>query len=632
LILLSQGWGWLIPWAWAFTVVAVFLRLSKSTSAKRIASILFVGAVTVSYSFADRLRSEQWWAFRFQALPDPDVQFVASSANSVGLFGWSDNIFFGGYRYSYHIFSFAWINGTSGGLGLGPFEFSAVVANVYLAAIFTLLTFGIIFQYGQRSQAAWAVTIIIASFWADPVPLLQVWNPFSLSHNYSVILFFAVVALFTSPSDKRSWLLIALLSTTAVLSKASMLITLGMLLVSAFLFWRSKVDDPRTLTVGALGTLAVVAAVFVFHYQPLAVLEEASTVVSPSLSVGGVLGSRGFGPEADSVFGSIVIAIVFGLFLYVCFYAPSRERSNNIQKYAVVSSITLSSLGTLAAGLILSDESQSSNYYIAVAVGALTLGLGIRAAESIFDLKKMASRRNLVILGFCLAGLILVDLVGQDSWIFVACLFVLTCAAVFADRKSVSLRRGELQLLLLMSIAIFALAIPAWKKISDSYSTRNVTFADYELPGGGPNLREVLLWVRDNTPRDSVVLNSRLCNFGYDRVNNGRKNEYHFGAECYRGWSLTSAITARRNFFEGHYPLVPLISERDRAERYALADAFLSNPNAATATALNKAGVDFVIMETEMTGMSEVGTYPGVVFRAAGGYVVQLSNTLGLAD
>lgn len=625
-ILLSQGWGWLVPSAWVLLGVAVSLRWLKPAWTRYVACLVLIGSVIVGYVFAGHLRTEQWWGLRFGFLPDPDVQFVESSANSVGLFGWSDNIFFRGFRYGYHIFSFAWINGSSEGLGLSPFVFSAVIAHIYLAILLSMLVFGIIIQFGKSSQAAWIVTLILAALWADPIPLLQIWNPFSLSHNYSLVIVISVVAILATATAKASWLLIALLSIAAVLSKASTLVTIELLLIGSTLYRQSLLNKSRMTLLWPLGTASLVVVVFLVHYQPFGVLKDVSNVVSPTLRIGGILGARGFGPPTGSVLTSIVVLFVFGLFIHVFLYVPRRERHDEKKHAVILKTLSLSSLGTLVAGLSVSDESQSSNYYISTALGMLVVGLGIRVPSTFSNELRSAPSKYFTVLVAGIAAMTVIHFMRRDSFIFVMFLFA-ACTLPIIGRFAVTLNRPVLQLLILVSMAIYTLTIPASGRIADSVAAKNPVLSDYEYPGGGSDLRDLLLWVRNHTPRDAVVLNSRLCNFGYDRINNGRANEYHFGAACYRGWSLTSALTARSNFFEGHYPLVPLIPTEVRTERYALADAFLSNPNADSAAALNEAGVDFVIMETEMTGMREVGAFPGVVFRSSGGYVINLNDS-----
>lgn len=626
LILLSQGWGWLVPSAWVFFGVAVSLRWFKPAWTRYVAGLVLIGSVIVGFIFAGHLRTEQWWGLRFGFLPDPDVQFVESSANSVGLFGWSDNIFFRGFRYGYHVFSFAWINGSSEGLGLSPFEFSAVIAHIYLAILFPMLVFGILIQLGKSAKTAWLVIIVLSALWADPIPLLQIWNPFSLSHNYSLVIVISIVAMLAIATAKRNWLLIALLSIAAVLSKASTLVTIELLLIGSTLYRQSLLNKSRSPLALPLGTASLVAVVFLVHYQPFGVLKDSSNVVSPTVDLGGILGSRGFGPPTGSALTSIVVLIVFGLFIHVCFYIPRRERDDENRNAFILKILSLSSLGTLVSGIGISDESQSSNYYISTALGLLVLGVGIRVPNTSFNDLRSAPSKYFMVFVVGISVMTMIHFMRRDSIIFVAFLFTVASTLLIVSRIVVTLNRPVVQLLILVFIAVFTLAIPASRRIADSVAAKDHVLSDYEYPGGGSDLRDLLLWVRNHTARDAVVLNSRLCNFGYDRINNGRINEYNFGAKCYRGWSLTSALTARSNFFEGHYPLVPLIPNEVRAERYALADAFFSNPNADSAAALIEAGVDFVIMEAEMTGMSEVATFPGVVFRSAGGYIIQLND------
>jgi len=626
-LLLNQAWPWLL--GWTIAMIATAFGLSRIGDRAPRAAIAVVSVTVPIFAYVSRFwRIDQWWGFRASGMPDPDIQFLESSMNSVGLFGFSNTIFFDGFRYTYHVFSFAWLNGLSEMTSAPPFQVSAILGPITVAVLLMQLIFGFIIERGGSQLDGVLGCFAVAVLWVGSVPLVGAWSPYSFSHNYSLLILTCLVAIVVPSGRRQSLLLIGVFSIAATLSKASLLPIVLVVVSAAWLLGGNK--SPRRISFAGFAVVfATTVGVFVWHFRPLQVV-SGGEVHTPKLGVGGLLAGKGFGPPDENLATRVILVVVF-LALLLALSLANRPRGDTRDKgvpWRKLSPETAGGVAAVLAGCLLIDGAESISYVMASGVLLLQLPSFLSMTRTV---GLISDDRKLIVLLSLFSAVTLVA--AREVWSVNSLPFVTSLALVLAvvsagvfTRTQLAPRYKMRALSLVIVIAFGTLSLAtAVRSFSEISFWKRWVWQPYELPGGDPATRELLHWIRANSPEDAMVVGTRHCNYGYQRFNSGEPAYFNFGANCNQIYSLTSALTARVQYFEGHYPLLPPVPLEERNRRIAIADAFIGAPSRESAEVLWADGVDFVIVENITTGISELASSFGIVFRNDAGYIIDMA-------
>jgi len=630
-LILSQGW------TWAVTTIPAFATLQALTwwrSRRRITAFLKGASLSLVLLYVTvgttRLQAHQWWGYRASGMPDPDVQFAESSVNSIIAFGLSNNIFFDGVENRYHFLSFAWLAGVFSAIGEVPFAASAILGPVTIALTFVTLLLGLFLAAGRTVRSAMVRCTLVTTLWVSSIPLVGFWLPYSTSHNFSILILVAAAAVLMHGLRSGQLVLFGIYASAATLSKASLVGPVGLISALATIHYGVVVRRAKRAVGFALAASAVVA-IFVWHYRPVSAAESSETF-RPYFAVGELLGQKGFGPPSDGLVGQIISTTVFLALCLVVVHAGKSHPRHAIVRLHPTAIPTIAGSASIVAGCLYVDAAESSHYLVAAGFALVLVPVQL-LAEPMRELRTKPNWR--LFGGALLIGMVVAlcrTIFNTDSNFFLYSIAAVTVVCVVAIRRERRAERSQDSAGLSMAaIAIFlpVVAVNAISNLEQLRQSREVEWNGFELPAGDKDLQELFEWVRNNTPEKSVMLSSRQCNFGYQRFNTDLPQLFNFGAPCSQIYSLTSALTGRAQYFEGHYPLLPPVTAEERTRRYSLADTFFSSPTIQSAEGLRLDGVDFVVVESITTGISEVSRLGGIVFRNQAGYVIDLQEIVG---
>lgn len=646
LLCLTYAWGWLAPWLLISLTLLVLVLVAKEEQFRKWATALALSTAVLLAPLANPLRANQWWGIRRGVLPDPDTQFVESAVNSVGLFGSSDNIFGTGYPFRYHILGFAWINGLAGGLKITPFVVSAIVAPIVLCLTLFFLLYGLLKRSGQTLMFASLTTVAVAALWGDRVALLKIWHPFSLSHNYALGILVAVIVLMQAQVSKRQTPLLIGLSVASVLAKASLVVPISALLMGRIAMRQG--DSRSTQRWGYASALVVVVLVFIVHYQAIGRLGptsgEVESLFKQKLGFGEILGQNGFGPPKVGGFLALGVCGSFVMSALVTTGALGRGQNLPQQDLLWRRLFIVSGIFTLVFGLMVNDALESADYSISFGILLLTIGGFMGVSTERVELRSLPVARTLFgVLIFATLVAYFWALGRSDSIRFVVSLGSLAVVALLTITMAPPGRRRNMRSAQVAASALALNLCITFGSVEEAMRASHSPdrWGDYQLIGGGPELRSLLLWVRDNTPATSTIATVRQCNYAYEEVVGFDlkvdDEEYRVRTRssfvssspegrakgCQPWWTLTSALTARPQFVESYTVTLPY-SETSR--RLMIVNAWLRNPDEANRQELMAENIEYVIVERQVPYAENIVGVSGIVFKNQAGFVVALGN------
>jgi len=489
-------------------------------------------------------------------------------------------------------------------------------------------------------------TAAVAALWGDKIALLKIWHPFSLSHNYALGILVAVVVLMQAQISKRQTPLLIGLSVASVLAKASLVVPISALLMGRIAMRQG--DSRSTQRWGYASALVAMVLVFLVQFQAIARLwptsGEPKSITKPRLGFGEILGQAGFGPPKVGGFWALVVCGSFVMSALVTTGALGRGQELPQQDVRWRRLVIVSGIFTLVFGLMVNDETESADYSISFGILLLTIGgfLGV-STERVELRSRPVARTRFGVLIFAALVAYFWALGRSDSIRFVVSLGSLAVVALLTITMAPPGRKRNMRSAQVAASALALNLCITFGSVNEALraSITPDRWSDYELIGGGPELRSLLLWVRNNTPATSTIATVRQCNYGYEKVVGFvlkvDDEEYRVRARssfvssspegrakgCAPWWTLTSALTARAQFVESYAVALPYA---ETSRRLMIVNAWIRNPDEVHRQKLMAENINYVIVERQVPNADNIVGVSGIVFKNQAGSVVALGN------
>ena len=638
LIALSTSWYWLVPTALVCTGFVTWLLLQEYFKSLGVKVYMLYRAMLIPLGYyainvlldltrIETIRNSNWWSLRFGVLQDPDVVFNESMINSVQKFGASDNIFFAGYPLQYHWLSFAW-EATLGSIrDLAPFAVSGIAGPAIVMFAIMAIVYALARRLSDNPFAPPATVTVIAMMCSGPIPLFRVLNPYSFSYNLSLIFVFAIIILLTAIERKISAfsiLIFGLFVFTAVGSKVSNAVGIAIGLIAVFVFTLLRRENIRkSLFLGCSATLAV--ALFWFFAYHVTGISGGSTI---RIDFGEIFIQKAnySWSSARSVlilgFGATSAAILFPLSGFLL------HRRDDIYPYKLANRFAISAGFILIFfAVLVADDLESSAYLLGV---GLAVSIPFSLANLFRHAKKIASNKYFVIFISITLGLVSADIWNRlyddldrsqfstetrQSLILLIPLLVASVLALLFLFVSRHLRSAVFAFaIVLVSASSGSFIANAGSSYSIGVATRSGSVQIAEPIIGSIEYRELLKWLKDNSANQDLVATNRQCL--EVRLNPD---------ECLALWSLTSAISGRKNLVEGLYPPNSESQNDERDRRMSIVIEFVDNPSDENRDALVEYGVKWVVVDKAITNSRDWAPFATERFKNLAGSILELN-------
>ena len=642
-IALSTFWYWLIPAALALgTLTAWFIsRKFKMIFSKWqnfvvdfigiVGLFLSVNALLVLNSL-EKIRNPVWWVWRFAKIQDPDVLFVESMMNSVGLYGNSDNIFFAGAKIQYHWFSFAWNDTLNALHQTDAFAVSGLAAPVIVIFMIMCLLAAFAGRFTNSSVSTPILVLAVASMCAGPIPFVRVLHPHSYSFNFSLIYLFALVILLLS-IDKTKFVangsLVFLFTAVLLGSKVSSAVPLivGLLIAILVSLLQKDKDLTHTFLLSSVSALAVILVWYFVYYSA-----NSSSSDSIKFGFGTIFRQKAF-MSAGLPFEVFAIGVVSILFLITYSLTGAfwvRTITNSSTKFVLVFSLA-GGISSLILGISFYDDGENLAYLIQTAI-ALILPISIVAICNLRFGSGVKVSNGITI------ALIIGLLASKVSWSrfdrvsgnsapvvykssvavlipIIVCIVLCAVARVLFRYKSRH-ALGLVAISLIASGTLGSYVSFASGFYQDGGDYHDLRVDDADTISGAPAYRELLIWLRDNSQVDDLVATNRYCS-----------DTHEYPPSCLALWSLTSAISRRQLLVEGVMPANSenLVPERER--RRVLIEQFVNKPTQITLDSLLDYGVDWVVADYAVTQTRSWENHAVVRFENRAGAILELDRS-----
>ena len=642
LIALSTSWYWLVSTAIAVFLWTILLYLRESNRSAGVSQskwqvALALSAVAMSVravlhlSTLSEIRNPLWWNLRYGVMQDPDSIFFESMVQSTKNFGGGANIFFNDLDFYYHWFSFAW-ESTLGALSAPePFSVSAIMGPAIVLFVVLCLVFRIAKRVSSSSFSGPVAVYVVAMMCAGPVPFLRVLHPYSFSFNFALIYVYGIVFVFSFYQDFKTKSFVVIILFLSVCLIGSKVTFVPVLLVGFFCCAILELSQKPRLYKLWFAFLTILCAVAISFFTIYNFGNRSGS--NYRISFADVLWQKGNLEEflplsvvliSFCVTSVLVLSPTFGLF-----FLSDVMRINNQVLFVF---LTAAGLSGVVLAFILSDPSESNAYFMQAGLAFL---VPVSAAMSIDNFGAVGFKsRSFVVLTICVCFEMARwwprwyrNVTGEGLLPFYKTSLILGIPFLvsflgFLIAKSSPIFRSRIDLKRFLSVLLIASSAGSYYANAGDFSdkgqwaARNVRFKPFDMISGSQSYRDLLFWLRDNSPVTDLVATNRYCSVSTDSP-----------PDCLAMWSLTSAITGRQMLSEGTWTTNIISGVKDETEkRRSLVENFVNLPTKETLSLLVGYGVRWVVADYAVTQTRNWNDFATVRFENRAGAILELDR------